>query len=243
MSDNLSFIRDNYLRILERINNASMRSDRNVEDVKLIVVTKHQPVEKILKICENGVELLGENYPEETDKKIIELAGRISPTWHMIGHIQSRKIKYLVRNFKMVHSIDRFEVAEKLNNACLQADMVMPVLLEVNLTGEESKFGYSVAHEKLCPAFYQEIEKIKTLGQLQLQGLMTMPPLINKPDENRKIFTKLHSLLEDIGKVIDVPEFKYLSMGTSQDFEIAIEEGATHIRIGEAIMGKRSSNS
>ncbi len=100
MSDNLSFIRDNYLRILERINNASMRSGRNVEDVKLIVVTKHQPVEKILKICENGVELLGENYPEETDKKIIELAGRISPTWHMIGYIQSRKIKYLVRNFK-----------------------------------------------------------------------------------------------------------------------------------------------
>ncbi len=242
MSDTLSFFRENYARILERIDNACRRSGRDEEDVKLIVVTKHQPVEKIVKICEIGAELLGENYPEETDKKIIELAGRVNPTWHMIGHIQSRKIKYLVRNFKMVHSIDKFEVAEKLNNACLQADKVMPVLLEVNLTGEESKFGYNVADEKLIPVFYQEIEKIKTLTQLQLQGLMTMPPLINKPEENRKIFNKLRSLLEDVGTAIEINEFKYLSMGTSQDFEIAIEEGATFIRIGEAIMGKRIAN-
>lgn len=242
MSDNLSNIQDNYSRIVERIINACTHSGRNDEDVELVVVTKHQPVKKIIKICESGAKFLGENYPEETDKKIIQLAGRVSPTWHMIGHIQSRKIKYIVRHFKMVHSVDRFDIADKLNNACLLAGIKMPVLLEVNLTGEESKFGFNVSHENNLISFFQEIEKIKSLSQIQLQGLMTMPPLTNKPEENRKIFENLRVLLQKINMVTELPGFNFLSMGTSQDFEIAIEEGSTHVRIGEAIMGKRSTN-
>ncbi len=238
--DNLSFIRDNYLHVLDRMNDACNRSGRKLEDVQLIIVTKHQPVEKIIKIYESGAENFGENYPEETEKKIIELAGRVKPVWHMIGHIQSRKIKFLVRYFKFVHSIDRFEVAEKLNHSCQEVLEVMPVLLEVNLTGEESKFGYNLAQKEKLEVFSQEIEKVRSLKNLHVKGLMTMPPLINKPEENRIIFKRMHMLCENIRKSYDMEDFSFLSMGTSQDFEIAIEEGATHIRIGEAIMGKRN---
>ena len=158
----------------------------------------------------------------------------------MIGHIQSRKIKFLVRYFKFVHSIDRFEVAEKLNHSCQEVLEVMPVLLEVNLTGEESKFGYNLAQKENLEVFSQEIEKVRSLKNLHVKGLMTMPPLINKPEENRIIFKRMHMLCENIRKSYDMEDFSFLSMGTSQDFEIAIEEGATHIRIGEAIMGKRN---
>ena len=240
--NNLSFIQDNYLRVLDRMNDACNRTGRKPEDVQLIVVTKHQPVEKIIKICESGAENLGENYPEETETKIIELAGRVKPVWHMIGHIQSRKIKYLVRYFKFIHSIDRFEVAEKLNNSCREVNLFMPILLEVNLTGEESKFGYNLMQKEKLEEFTREIEKVRLLDHLHLQGLMTMPPLINKPEENRIIFQRLYSLYESIKKDTDLQDFSCLSMGTSQDFEIAIEEGATYIRIGEAIMGKRNLN-
>lgn len=235
-------IRDNYLRIIGRIEEVCLRSGRNPKEVQLVVVTKHQPVEKILQVWQAGARQFGENYPEETDQKVKWIDGNISPEWHMIGHIQSRKVKYLVEHFSYIHSIDRLEIAEKLNQACKAAGKKLPILIEVNISSETSKFGYAVQEESQLEKLIYDIEQMKALSHLQLSGLMTMPPLVNPNEMNRLIFRRCKELLMQLQKKTDLPTFKYLSMGTSQDFEIAIEEGATHIRIGEAIMGKRNLN-
>lgn len=240
MMEDLAYISENYFRINQRIQAACEKFDRQPEDVHLVVVTKLQPIEKIIKVCEIGAKLLGENYPEETAKKVTELTGLVNPEWHMIGHIQSRKIKYLVKHFSFIHSIDRIEIAEKLNRACLEQNRLMPILLEINLTGEESKSGFRVTTVNEAEVFIEGVKKILELEHLLLQGLMTMPPLVNQPEANRSVFRNLKILSDHVQNKTSLDRLPYLSMGTSQDFEIAIQEGATHIRIGEAIMGKRS---
>lgn len=232
-------IKDNYLKIKDKIDFACRRVGRSTEDVHLVVVTKRQPIEKIIAVCEAGAQDLGDNYPEEVDRNIDQLGNLDTVTWHMIGHIQSRKIRFVVQHFSIVHSIDRFEIALKLNQACAQAGKKLSIFAEVNLAGEDNKNGFRYSEDEDFDLFSRQISAIAKLENLDLVGLMTMPPLVNHPSENRNIFKDLRTLLIRLHEVQKLPHFSSLSMGTSQDYEIAIEEGATHIRIGEAIMGKR----
>ena len=157
----------------------------------------------------------------------------------MIGHVQSRKIKFIIQHFSFVHTIDRISLAQKLNQNCETENKFLPVLIELNLSGEETKQGYQFSNKVNVDLLINEIEDMKSLRHLELCGLMTMPPLVSEKGDNRAIFEKCKYLLEEINDKCDLPGFTQLSMGTSQDYEIAIEEGATFIRIGEAIMGAR----
>ena len=229
----------NYEDILHRINLACERACRKAEQVNLIVVTKHQPVDRMIRVWEAGARCFGENYPEEATLKIRELNGLIQPEWHMIGHIQSRKIKYLVEHFSWIHSIDRFDIAVKLNQAFESVHKKISVLIEINVSSETTKFGYSIDNEEEINFLLNEIERMKELNALELRGLMIMPPLTSNAETNRIHFQTARQLQERISSALNLPRFDQISMGTSSDFEVAIEEGATFVRIGEAILGKR----
>jgi pyridoxal phosphate enzyme (YggS family) len=189
-------------------------------------------------VLQAGTSQLGENYPEETVAKMPSIHGR--PSWHMIGHLQSRKIKFIIDGFSMIHSIDREEIAIKLNDALQSCEKRLPALVEVNLSGEETKSGFSAWDEKEWPALADRIIKLNDLPAMDFIGLMTMPPFEEDPEASRKYFSKCRKFLEQIQKRMQKPEFCQLSMGTSIDYAVAIEEGATYLRIGQAIMGERT---
>lgn len=236
MSEN--HINENYSCVIDQIGTAAKRSARHAEDIHLVVVTKGQSVEKIQQVIEAGAILLGENYPEETDKKIVEM-GKLSDSieWHMIGHLQSRKIKYITAHFSMIHSIDRVEIATDLNNRLASP---MNALLEVNLSGEGSKGGFAVWNKQDWSTFADQILQLKKLEHLHILGLMTMPPYTEAAESSRAIFARCRQLAEFVQKRTGEAEFRQLSMGTSIDYAVAIEEGATFVRVGEAIMGSRN---
>lgn len=236
----MATIAENYLLVQERIAAACARSGRSSDSVTLVVVTKTQPVEKLIQVLTAGGKDLGENYPEETDAKIQGLNWTDPIKWHMIGHIQSRKIKYIVKYFGYVHSIDRMEIAEKLSTACMSASIRLPVLLEINIAGEESKFGFVADNSGSNAHLIDQISGLVTLPGIELRGIMCMPPLAEKPGINRQYFIRCRDLLFDLSQQLNLPGFNQLSMGTSTDFEVAIEEGSNFVRIGEAIMGLRN---
>lgn len=229
----------NYAEVQQRIQNACLKSGRKVNDVKLVIVTKKQPAWKINEVLRAGAIHLGENYPEQLVLKISEIDHSYSPQWHMIGHVQSRKIKLITEYYSMVHSLDNFETALKLNNACEIRGITMPVFIEVNISGESSKNGIAASLESLWSNTVKFIEKINDLGHLKPVGLMTMPPYAIQGESNRVYFRKCKNLLTYINQNTALTGFCELSMGTSSDFEIAIEEGASYVRVGEAIMGTR----
>lgn len=230
-------IKEKYLAILEKISSTEISAGRNRNSVKLIVVTKGQPAKKINEVIAAGASLLGENYPEETIEKIPEITGNID--WHMIGHLQSRKIKHIVDHFAMIDSIDRDEIALKLDAQLGASNKVMPALFEVNLSGEASKSGFAAWDENTWGVLCDHFLELMQLKNLKFYGLMTMPPYANDPEESRYVFQKCRKLLTLMQNRIGVNSFNQLSMGTSLDYEVAIQEGATFVRIGEAIMGKR----
>jgi len=232
-------IRQNYQVFLEQIERCAINCQRPLTTIHLVVVTKGQPVEKIEEVIEAGATILGENYPEETIKKIPSLLS--TPVkWHMIGHLQSRKAKYVAEEFAMIHSIDRVEVAAKLNERLASTNRVMPALFEVNLSGEEAKNGFSAWDEQAWDRLIESFQSLQELGNLHFVGLMTMPPYSENPESSREIYKKCRKLLELIQKQTTDPNFTQLSMGTSFDYGVAIQEGATYLRIGQAIMGERS---
>lgn len=234
----MTSIAERYGQVVETINRACSDANREPADVKLVVVTKKQPAQQIIEAYVAGARLFGENYPEETENKIDELKDQIDPEWHMIGHIQSRKTKLVARHFSCVHSVDRLEIAQRLDSECHSIGRVMPVFLEVNISGEESKFGFQARNPAQVDDFLCVCETIRSCSNLELIGLMTMPPILNR-DDNRKVFEKCRILLTMIQARVGISSMTELSMGTSYDFKEAIKEGATHIRIGEAIMGER----
>jgi PLP dependent protein len=236
-----STVRDNFLKVTDRICEACNRTNRDSQSVRLVVVTKGQLPEKINEVLEAGANQLGENYPEQTIRKIPFINSGFKPSWHMIGHIQSRKIKFLLPNFSMIHSIDSVGLAQKLDNYFLENRVKIPALIEVNLSGEKSKFGFNVSSKEEKDTFFLEIERVLQTKNLSLNGLMTMPPNTMDSNESRKYFARCRELLFTIQQKFSLTRFTELSMGTSMDFEVAIEEGATLVRIGEAIMGKREN--
>jgi hypothetical protein len=232
-------IQDRYKQVVQKVEHASKQFGRAVEDVKLIIVTKGHDTANIIDVVNAGASILGENYPEETLRKIKEINEEVKPTWHMIGHLQSRKIKMMHPAFSCIHSIDSVELAQKLNRFYYEKDSIIDVLLEVNIAGEESKFGFDASNDQKMEQLYDEFEKIILLPNIKMVGLMTMPPYAVEPTQNEACYNLCNEFCSKIRDKLGLSHFRQLSMGTSADFETAIKCGATYVRVGEAIMGKR----
>ena len=233
-------IKENLLRVMERIERAARKAGRDPKEINLVAVSKTVEVARIKQAIEVGVSILGENYIQEAQKKIEEIGrpvcterfGEGRPlSWHFIGHLQSNKAKYAIRLFDMIHSLDSHPLAEELNHKAEQANRVINVMIEVNLSKEATKFGTDE------DGVLNLAGKIQTLQHLSLEGLMTMPPYFDSPEMSRPYYIALRELKERMVKE-GIP-MKELSMGMSHDFEIAIEEGATYVRVGTAIFGLR----
>ena len=222
-------VKENLLRVKERIERAAQKAGRDPKEIKLVAVSKTVEVARIKEAIEAGVSILGENYVQEAQKKIEALGGPVS--WHFIGHLQSNKARYAVRLFDVIHSIDSIPLAEELNRRVEQPDRVIKVMIEVNLSKEATKFGTD--EERVLNL----AKRIQTLKHLSLEGLMTMPPYFDSPEMSRPYYVALRELKERMIK--EGTPMKELSMGMSNDFEIAIEEGATYVRVGTAIFGAR----
>ena len=222
-------IRDNLLKVRERIEKAAQSAGRDPKEIKLVAVSKTVEVARIKEAIEAGVSLLGENYVQEAKEKIEALGSPVS--WHFIGHLQSNKAKYAVHLFDVIHSIDSIPLAEELDRRAEQSDRVIKVMIEVNLSREATKFGTD--EERVLNL----AKSIQNLRHLSLEGLMTMPPYFDSPEMSRPYYVALRELKERMVK--EGTPMKELSMGMSNDFEVAIEEGATYVRIGTAIFGPR----
>lgn len=231
-------IRQRYRRVWEQIAEAATRVGRDPAAIRLIVVTKAQPLAVIQAAVEAGISRLGENYAEEAVEKMSLLpVGEVE--WHMIGHVQSRKAALVANHFDMIHSLDSVKLARRLNDFCAQSRRVLPAFLEFNVSGEASKFGFPAWDEARWPDLLPNLEQILQLPHLQLRGLMTMPPYFDDPEQTRPYFQKLRRLQEFLRQRLPQTEWNELSMGTSADFLAAVEEGATYVRIGQAILGPR----
>jgi pyridoxal phosphate enzyme (YggS family) len=232
-------IRERYEQTLETIASAARVGGRNPESVRLVVVTKAQPLEVVQAVVEAGAKILGENYPEESVSKIASIAPEVKVEWHMIGHVQSRKARLVIEQFDLLHSLDSLKLAGRLDRMAQEAGRVLPALLECNVGGEESKYGWPAAQEQDWPALYPEVEAILGLDHLQIRGLMTMPPLETDPEQARIYFRTLRRLRDHLAARYPQAVWRELSMGTSADYEVAVQEGATLVRIGTAIVGPR----
>jgi pyridoxal phosphate enzyme (YggS family) len=222
-------IRDNLLKVRERIERAAQKAGRDPKQIELVAVSKTVEVDRIKEAIEAGVSILGENYVQEAQEKIETLGKPVS--WHFIGHLQSNKAKHAVRLFDVIHSVDSIPLAEELDRRASQSDRVIKVMIEVNLSKEATKFGAD--EERVLNL----ARRIQDLGHLSLEGLMTMPPYFDSPEMSRPYYVVLRELRDRITQV-GIP-LKELSMGMSNDFEIAIAEGATYVRVGTAIFGPR----
>lgn len=222
---------DNLEKIERRIRAACERSGRARDSVLLLAVTKTHPPETIRAATDIGLTWFGENKVQEAKVKIPNCPGKAR--WHFIGHLQSNKCRDAVELFEMIQSVDSLALARELNKRAEQAAKTMPILIEVNVAGEASKFGYPPE------AMLAELLAINALPRLEIHGLMAIPPYAPVPEKARPYFQKLHALKEAAEAVLGAP-LPHLSMGMSEDFEVAIEEGATIIRVGTALFGERS---
>jgi pyridoxal phosphate enzyme (YggS family) len=228
----MSEISENLARLWERIEMAARRSGRNPAAVRLVAVSKTVEAERVLQAIEGGVKILGENYVQEAQKKIEALGHEVA--WHFIGHLQTNKAKVATRLFDLIHSVDSLTLAEELHRQALKGGKMLPILLQVNIGGEATKFG---AQEK---EIIRLAEKLSELEGLAVKGLMTLPPYSDDPESSRPYFIELRKLSERLAQQ-KLPRIRMeeLSMGMSNDFGVAIEEGATLVRVGTAIFGPR----
>jgi len=239
MTEKIDTIRRNLDSVKERIDRAAGRASRDPRKVQLVAVTKLMPLETIQAGIAAGLRCFGENYPEQAAEKIVSLETTEAIEWHMIGHIQSRKTESVCRHFAMVHSLDRMKIARYLDRYAGEASRIMPVLMEVNLSGETSKYGWDASDASCWPELVSEFQKIADMKNLEVKGLMTMPPFFDDPERIRPIYQQLVRLQEFLHEEIPGASWDELSIGTSFDFEIAVEEGATMVRIGTEIFGER----
>ena len=232
MNEELDFINENCEKIKMRIQAAAHRSHRNPEDIRLIAVSKTVDVARIMKALEWGITDLGENRVQELCNKADII--NVKCNWHLIGHLQTNKVKYILDKGSMIHSLDRFELAEEIQKRAEKAGRIVEVLVQVNIAAEDTKFG-------ICPENTLDlIKKLSKMGNIRVKGLMTIAPLTENSEDVRWVFAGLRKLLIDIKEEnIDNINMDYLSMGMSNDFEVAIEEGANMVRIGTAIFGRR----
>jgi hypothetical protein len=221
---------ENLNSIRERIRAACDHCDREPNSVTLLAVSKTHPPETIEAAVNCGQIFFGENKIQEAKAKIPNCPGKVR--WHFIGHLQSNKVRDAVELFEMIQSVDSLSLAREISKRCEQAAKQMPILLEVNVAGEASKFGYTP--ERLLA----ELKELRSLPRLTIQGLMAVPPFSTEPEKSRPHFQRLRELKSQCEEILDAP-LPHLSMGMSGDFEIAIELGATIVRIGTALFGPR----
>ena len=239
MSELVESIRERYLQALENIANAARSAGRDPSQVKLVVVTKTQPLEVVRAALEAGVSILGENYPEEGVMKIQYFSEFSAVEWHAIGHLQSRKAQLVAENFNFLHSLDSLKLAKRLDRFCGAAGRALPALLEFNVGGEESKSGWDASDESRWPALLDDVRAVISLPNLQARGLMSMPPLGETAEFSRPFFQKLKRLQTYLQTQFPQADLSGLSMGTSADYEVAVQEGATFVRVGASIVGAR----
>jgi len=242
----------NLAHVRTRIEAAARHAGRDPAEVTLVAVTKTHPVEVVQAAYQAGIRHFGENRVEEGRLKIPAFnawrAGEPDvsqpPTWHMIGHVQSRKAADALAHFSIIHSVDSLKLAERLNRLAERDNLApMPVLLECNLAGEASKYGFGLSQwqqeKETRTEFFDVVRRTLELPRLRLQGLMTMAPIVAEPELARPIFIALRALRDALTEEFPDVEWRHLSMGMTDDFEVAIEEGATLVRIGRAIFGPR----
>lgn len=221
----------NYQNVLCRLDNALKKSGRNREDVILLAATKTVDFETVNFAINSGIEYIGENKVQELLSKQKDI---IPVHKHFIGHLQTNKVKDIIDKVEMIESVDSIRLAKEISKQAVRIGKVMNVLLEVNIGEEESKSGFSVAE------LAEAVNEISKLDNIKINGLMTIPPICDNPEESRKYFKKMYKLFIDIShKKIDNSNMDILSMGMSDDFDIAIEEGSTLVRVGTALFGKR----
>lgn len=225
-------IRENLSAVEEKISKACKRVNRKPEDVTLIAVSKTKPIEMIEEAIACGKKEFGENKAQEMKEKCDTLPKDIK--WHFIGHLQTNKVKYVVGRAFLIHSVDSYRLAEVIEAESAKKNVISRILIEVNVAQEETKFGLEL-EETL-----DLIEKISKLPHIRVEGLMTIAPFVANQEENRSVFRKLRELSVDIDKKnIDNVSMGVLSMGMTNDYEVAIEEGATYVRVGTGIFGER----
>jgi hypothetical protein len=225
-------IAENLARVRERMEAAARRSGRDPGSVRLVAVSKTVDAERVRQAIEAGAKILGENYVQEAQKKIEVLGHEVA--WHFIGHLQTNKAKAAAGLFDFIHSVDSLDLAQELGRRAKLRGKVLPVLLEINIAGEVTKFG---AQEK---EIHLLAEKLSEMEGIEVKGLMTMPPFFEDPEASRPYFVELRKLGERLAKEkLPRISMEELSMGMSNDFEVAVEEGATLIRVGTAIFGSR----
>ena len=226
-------VAENYREVDRRVGEACARSGRNRKEVTLIAVSKTKPVELIREAMDAGADVFGENKVQEPCDKYEQLPKTLH--WHLIGHLQRNKVKYIVDKVDLIHSVDSMRLAEEISKEAEKKQTDVKVLIEVNVAQEESKFGVSVDETE------ELVREIAKLPRIHVLGLMTIAPNVSDPEENRPIFRTLKKLAVDIKmKNIDNVRMDVLSMGMTGDYQVAIEEGATMVRVGTGIFGERN---
>ena len=226
----MSSILDNLERVREQIAQTAAKAGRDVKDVELVAIAKTHPAEKVREAVEAGQTLFGENRVQEARAKIPELSSNIR--WHFVGHLQKNKVRQALPLFEMIHSVDSLALAQDINRIAEEEGLYPRVLLEVNVAGEGSKFGF--APDDLG----EQMEILLALPRLSIEGLMCIPPLALESEDSRKFFVQVRELRDSLEKEFNM-KLPQLSMGMTQDFPIGIQEGATLVRVGTAIFGER----
>lgn len=228
-------IKENILKVEQNIQSACQRVNRNPEEVTLIAVSKTKPLSDIETAIQCGMMEFGENKVQELVDKMEHVSTPVH--WHLIGHLQTNKIKYIVDKPLLIHSVDSVRLANEIQKEAAKKQADCDILLEVNVAKEESKYGFD--YDEVMDA----VKEISMLPNVHIQGLMTIAPFVENPEDNREIFAKLHKLLLDIKtRNIDNVNMSVLSMGMTNDYMVAIEEGATMVRVGTGIFGARDYN-
>jgi PLP dependent protein len=238
---------DRYALVQERIAKAARAAGRQPEDVTLVAVTKSWPVEILLAAYEAGMRHLGENRAEELAEKRPSIEATLGAdngiVWHKIGDLQSRKTTAVADYADFFHALDRLKIASRLSARLVENGRQLPVLLQINVSGEASKSGFNCAlwedDDRQRAALIAAVEQIAALPGLEIRGLMTMAPWTAPPDEVRVVFRRTRQLAEWLATAVPQAQWTTLSMGMTDDFELAIAEGATHVRVGRALFGER----
>lgn len=228
-------LKENLQSVEENIKKACEKAGRNREDVTLIAVSKTKPVEMLQEIYDQNIRNFGENKVQEMCDKMEVLPKDIK--WHMIGHLQTNKIKYIIGKTELIHSVDSLHLAQEISKQAVKHDVQTDILIEINIANEQTKFGIDAGDT------IQLVREIAALPNIHIKGLMTIAPFVENPEDNRLYFRRIHQLSVDITKEnIDNVNMDILSMGMTGDYMVAIEEGATMVRVGTGIFGERNYN-
>ena len=229
-------LKDNLHQVQQNIKAACDRAQRNYSDVTLIAVSKTKPVEMLSEIYDEGIREFGENKVQEIRDKYANISWPVR--WHLIGHLQTNKIKYIVDKVALIHSVDSIKLAQAIDKEAAKHDVKeVPILIQVNFAHEDTKFGLNPED------VFDVVKEISALEHVKIKGLMQIAPFVDDPEDNRKYFRAMKQLSVDINnKNFDNVDMSILSMGMTNDYEIAVEEGATMVRVGTAIFGERNYN-